>query len=79
MCLASAGELMNGEDVIIGLLTDGKLLCSDAARALHMTPVAFVKLLNSREIVLLRPTADEMQRELEDAASRTGRMAAGKR
>jgi len=70
---------MNGEDVIIGLLTDGKLLCSDAAKALNMTPVEFVKLLNSRGIVLLRPTADEIQRELEDAVSRTRKLVAGKR
>ena len=66
-----AGKLMDGEDVIIGLLTDGKLLCSGAARALNMTPVEFVKLLDSRGILLLRTTADEIQRELERAACRT--------
>jgi hypothetical protein len=39
---------MNGPDVIIGLVADGKLLCSGAARQLNMTPVEFIKLLNSR-------------------------------
>jgi predicted HTH domain antitoxin len=62
---------MNAEDVIIGLLIDGKLLFSSAARALNMTPVEFVKLLGSRGIVMLRPAADEIQRELEGAACRT--------
>ena len=69
---------MNADDVIIGLLTDGKLLFSGAARALNMTPVEFVKLLDSRGIVLLRPTADEIQRELEAAACRTRTMLAKK-
>ena len=74
----SAGKLMNADDVIIGLLTDGKLLFSRAAKALNITPVEFVKLLNSRGIVLLRPSADEIQRELEAAACRTPAMLAKK-
>jgi Uncharacterised protein family (UPF0175) len=50
---------------IIGLVADGKLLCSSAARVLNMTPAEFVQLLNSYGFMLLRPTADELQRELE--------------
>ena len=56
---------------IIGLVADGKLLCSGAARALNMTPVEFVQLLNSNGFMLLRPTAEELQRELEATESRT--------
>jgi len=69
---------MNGQHVIIGLVADGKLLCSGAARALNMTPVEFIKLLNSRGITLFRPTADEVQRALEGAALRTEMIAAKK-
>jgi hypothetical protein len=61
---------VNNPEVIIGLVVDSKLLCSSAARALHMTPAEFTKLLNSHGIVVLRPTADETQRELEAAAIR---------
>jgi hypothetical protein len=69
---------MNGQDVIIGLVADGKLLCSSAAHALNMTTDEFIKLLNSRGITLLRPTADEVQRALEGAAFRTRIMAGDK-
>jgi hypothetical protein len=69
---------MSDQDVIIGLVANGKLLCSGAARALNMTPVEFIKLLNSRGITLLRPTEDEVQRVLEGAAFRTEMIAAKK-
>ena len=69
---------MDRQEVIIGLVADGKLLCSGAAQALNMTPVAFAKLLNSHGIRLLKPTADEIQRELESAAFRARIMLAEK-
>ena len=69
---------MDRQEENIGLVVDGKLLWSGAARALNMTPVAFAKLLNSRGILLLKPTADEIQRELESAAFRARIMLAEK-
>jgi hypothetical protein len=65
---------MDDKEAIIGLVAAGKLLSSGAARVLNMTPVEFVQLLNSHGITLLRPTADELQQELEGAASRTQMM-----
>jgi len=62
---------MDGKEAVIDLVADGKLPCFAAARALTMTPVEFAALLNSRGIMVLRPTADELQRELEAAESRT--------
>ena len=64
-------KVMDREEAVIDLVADGKLPCFAAARALTMTPVEFAALLNSRGIVVLRLTADELQRELEAAESRT--------
>ena len=65
---------MDDQDAIIGLVADGKLMCSAAARALNWTPFEFAQLLKTHGITLLRPTADELQEELEFAASRTQMM-----
>jgi hypothetical protein len=70
---------VNNLEVIISLVVDSKLPCSSAARALHMTPAEFAKLLNSHGIVVLKPTPDETQRELEAAAAFAARMTAGEK
>jgi hypothetical protein len=62
---------MDDQEAIIGLVADGKLLCSGAARALNMAPAELLELLNDYGIVSFRPTADELQGELEAAACRT--------
>jgi hypothetical protein len=62
---------MNDQEAIIGLVADGRLPCCGAARDLHVSLAELVDLLNHHGIVSLRLTADELQRELEAAASRT--------
>jgi hypothetical protein len=64
-------KAIDGQEAIIRLVADGKLLCSGAARALNMAPAELLNLLNDHDIVLLTPTADELQAELEAAALRT--------
>jgi hypothetical protein len=61
---------MNDQEAIIGLVADGRLPCSGAARALHVSPAELLELLNEHGIMSLRLTADELQRELEAAAFR---------
>ena len=64
-------KVMEDQEAIIALIADGKLPCSGAARALNMAPAAPMELLNDHGIVSFRPTADELQQELEVAAFRT--------
>jgi hypothetical protein len=59
------------QEAIIGLVADGKLTCSGAARALNLSPPELLELLNDHGIVSFRPTADELQEELEAAAGQT--------
>jgi hypothetical protein len=64
-------KVMDDQEALIGLVADGKLLCSRAARALNVAPAELLELLNDHAIVSLGPTADERQAELEAAAFRT--------